>query len=187
MKRGALLSIESTIPPGTMTGLVIPAVRRTGVSNLERTIPGALPGGSCQDGCRAISGLRPDTRSYMRGRPMWLPISQPDRGGHYPQDLVNKRRSPRPRRMRTDAQIAFANEVALLCEGRSGRPEVRVSEHLPFRDMHIPGSGVGGWLAKGPLVTAECCEARTKRGHPAARRVNDHMPIHGRTGPEGFS
>src|SRR5207253_5073318 len=45
-----------------------------------------------------------------------------------------------------DVQIAFANEVALICEA-SGADVWRVRELVnktPNRNMHLPGAGVGG-------------------------------------------
>jgi UDP-N-acetyl-D-mannosaminuronic acid dehydrogenase len=45
-----------------------------------------------------------------------------------------------------DVQIAFANEVALICEAVGGDVwKVReLVNKTPYRNMHLPGAGVGG-------------------------------------------
>jgi UDP-N-acetyl-D-mannosaminuronic acid dehydrogenase len=90
-----------------------------------------------------------------------------------------------------DVNIAFANEVALACE-RMGVDvyEVRALINArPDRQMHLPGSGVGGhclpkdgWLLRYGLKTYGSGEG----GHggpplrliPLAREINDAMPLH---------
>jgi len=80
-----------------------------------------------------------------------------------------------------DVQIAFANEVGLICEklGLDAFEVRRLVNTCPFRDMHLPGAGVGGHcLPKDPwLLVYGGREAKPKL-IPAARRVNDGMPLH---------
>lgn len=81
-----------------------------------------------------------------------------------------------------DVQIAFANEMALLCEAY-GANVWTVREFInkvPFRTMHNPGAGVGGhcipkdsWL----LIAGAADEIKT-RLIPLARAINDFMPRH---------
>jgi UDP-N-acetyl-D-mannosaminuronic acid dehydrogenase len=85
-----------------------------------------------------------------------------------------------------DVNIAFANEVALIC-GSLGVNVYQVRELInarPDRDMHLPGAGVGGhclpkdtWLLHygartygNPNVSTELVSL--------ARRINDAMPLH---------
>lgn len=80
-----------------------------------------------------------------------------------------------------DVQIAFANEVALLCEelGADVFEVRRLVNRCPFRDMHIPGSGVGGYcLPKDPWLLLSSAKHSKKEVIPAARRVNEYMPLH---------
>jgi UDP-N-acetyl-D-mannosaminuronic acid dehydrogenase len=81
-----------------------------------------------------------------------------------------------------DVQIAFANEVALLCENVGADVwEVRqLVNKSPHRDMHLPGPGVGGHcIPKDPWLlihgTGDGFEARLI---PTARAINDSMPLH---------
>jgi UDP-N-acetyl-D-mannosaminuronic acid dehydrogenase len=56
-----------------------------------------------------------------------------------------------------DVQIAFANEIAMLCE-QLGADVWRVRELVnktPHRDIHFPGAGVGGHcIPKDPWLLA---------------------------------
>jgi UDP-N-acetyl-D-mannosaminuronic acid dehydrogenase len=82
-----------------------------------------------------------------------------------------------------DVQIAFANEVALICEV-VGADVWRVRELVnksPYRQMHLPGAGVGGHcIPKDPWLLAY--SARNAHGMvhliPQARAINDYMPLH---------
>jgi UDP-N-acetyl-D-mannosaminuronic acid dehydrogenase len=82
-----------------------------------------------------------------------------------------------------DVQIAFANEVALICE--ANQADVwRVRELVnksPYRQMHMPGAGVGGHcIPKDPWLLAYSVEGTNTplRLLQAARQVNDAMPTH---------
>ncbi len=82
-----------------------------------------------------------------------------------------------------DVQIAFANEVAMICE-QAGADVLRVRELVnksPSRQMHIPGAGVGGHcIPKDPWLLAYGVEGSDVplRLIPAARAINDQMPVH---------
>jgi UDP-N-acetyl-D-mannosaminuronic acid dehydrogenase len=82
-----------------------------------------------------------------------------------------------------DVQIAFANEVALICEALGAdvwkvRELVRKS---PGREMLLPGAGVGGHcIPKDPWLLASSVRDMDVpvRLIPAARAVNASMPGH---------
>jgi UDP-N-acetyl-D-mannosaminuronic acid dehydrogenase len=81
-----------------------------------------------------------------------------------------------------DVQIAFANEVALICEA-NGANVWRVRELVnksPQRQMHLPGAGVGGHcIPKDPWLLAYAADGKVPlQLIPAARAVNDGMPAH---------
>lgn len=82
-----------------------------------------------------------------------------------------------------DVQIAFANEVALIAEA-VGADVWRVRElvnKVPERHMHLPGAGVGGHcIPKDPWLLAWSVRDRGEalRLIPAARTINDAMPLH---------
>ncbi|MFW9913813.1 MAG: nucleotide sugar dehydrogenase, partial [Candidatus Thorarchaeota archaeon] len=85
-----------------------------------------------------------------------------------------------------DVNIAFANEMALVCEslGENIFEIIDLINVLPTRNIHIPGAGVGGhclpkdsWLLRHGLY-----EYGSWKVEPEfitlARRINDQMPIH---------
>jgi UDP-N-acetyl-D-mannosaminuronic acid dehydrogenase len=82
-----------------------------------------------------------------------------------------------------DVQIAFANEVALVAEAAGGDAwKVReLVNKSPMRQMHLPGAGVGGHcIPKDPwlLVHGAAEKGVTLRLIPAAREINNSMPLH---------
>jgi UDP-N-acetyl-D-mannosaminuronic acid dehydrogenase len=82
-----------------------------------------------------------------------------------------------------DVQIAFANEIALICE-MVGADVWQVRELVnksPGRNLHLPGAGVGGhciptdpWL----LVHSTTGKGAPPSLIPTARQLNDGMPLH---------
>jgi len=82
-----------------------------------------------------------------------------------------------------DVQIAFANEVALICEAVGGDVwKVReLVNKSPGRQMLLPGAGVGGHcIPKDPwlLIAPATNNGFEPRLIPTARAVNDSMPLH---------
>lgn len=185
MKPGALLSIESTIPPGTMQNLVIPTIKEArgfspGKDYLlvhcpERVMPGRLLRNIKE--YDRILGVY-DERSADVAEELYTRIVQ---GKIYRTSLINAEITKTAENAYRDVQIAFANEVALLCEELGADVfEVRkLVNTCPFRDMHIPGSGVGGYcLPKDPWLLLSAAKDARKEVIPAARRVNEYMPVH---------
>jgi UDP-N-acetyl-D-mannosaminuronic acid dehydrogenase len=81
-----------------------------------------------------------------------------------------------------DVQIAFANELALICE-QVGADVWQVRELVnksPGRNVLLPGAGVGGHcIPKDPwLLAYGARDAITAKLIPAAREINDYMPLH---------
>ncbi len=151
IKRGALLSIESTIPPGTMNGLVVRTMREEGglepgtdyllVHCPERVMPGRLLR-NIKEYDRILGAY--DEASEKKGTEFYKMIVY---GKVHSTSLINAEITKTAENAYRDVQIAFANEVALLCE-ELGADVFKVRELVntcPFRDMHIPGSGVGGY------------------------------------------
>lgn len=185
IKQGALLSIESTIPPGTMNGLVVRTIWEEGglepgtdyllVHCPERVMPGRLLQ-NIKEYDRILGAY--DEASEKKGTEFYKTIVH---GKMHPTSLINAEITKTAENAYRDVQIAFANEVALLCE-ELGADVFKVRELVntcPFRDMHIPGSGVGGYcLPKDPWLLLSSVKNAPKEVMPAARRVNDYMPKH---------
>jgi UDP-N-acetyl-D-mannosaminuronic acid dehydrogenase len=81
-----------------------------------------------------------------------------------------------------DVQIAFANEMALICEDLGADVwQVRdLVNKSPYRAMHLPGAGVGGHCIPKDswLLIAWGSDDLNAKLMPAARAVNDSMPQH---------
>jgi UDP-N-acetyl-D-mannosaminuronic acid dehydrogenase len=80
-----------------------------------------------------------------------------------------------------DVQIAFANEIAMLCDdlGLDVWQVRDLVNKVPLRQMHRPGGGVGGHcLPKDPWLLAAAATSAPLRVIRAARTVNDGMPVH---------
>lgn len=186
LRRGAVVAIESTLAPGTTKRVVRPALERatggkTGTAfHLahcpERVTPGRLLANletlnrvigaedrTAADACRQVY------RRVTRGR---IDITDPTTA-----EVVKTTENAY-----RDVQIAFANEVALASE-TLGVDVYRVRDlvnKVPFRQMHLPGAGVGGHcLPKdGLLLGFGAGSGKATRLIRLAREVNDAMPAH---------
>jgi len=185
MKKGALISIESTIPPGTMDNVVIPLIRELRefepgrdyllVHCPERVMPGRLLR-NIKEYDRIMGAF--DGSSAKTGAEYYKRIVD---GQIHTTSLINAEITKTAENAYRDVQIAFANEVALFCEEMGANVfEVRkLVNTCPFRDMHIPGSGVGGYcLPKDPWLLLSAAKNSKKEVIPAARKMNDYMPLH---------
>jgi UDP-N-acetyl-D-mannosaminuronic acid dehydrogenase len=185
MKKDVLVSIESTLPPGTMKSVVIPILEkesglRVGKDFLlchcpERVMPGKLLN-NMRKVERVLGGY--DSESIKRGAYFYSKIVQAE---IHPSDLMSAEISKTTENAYRDVQIAFANEVALLCEklGADAFEVRRLVNTCPSRDMHIPGSGVGGHcLPKDSWLLLSGVPDNTARVIPNAREVNESMPHH---------
>ena len=186
MKRGALIVVESTIAPGTINNLVLPLLeemsgRRANVDFLlgacpERVMPGRLLA-NLHGMSRVCGGSSPEAAAVMVE--LYRHFVQADLDTA---DVVTAELVKTTENTYRDVQIAFANEVALICEA-TGADVWRVRELVnksPYRQMHLPGAGVGGHcIPKDPWLLASAVEGKVPlQLIPAARAVNDRMPLH---------
>lgn len=184
IKPGATVSIESTIPPGTMIGTVIPILEKESGMRAgeefhvlhcpERVMPGRLLS-NLREYKRVLGGY--DEESIQKGLYYYSSYVEAD---ILPTDLICAEISKTGENAYRDVQIAFANEMALICE-KLGADVFKVRELInssPFRDMHIPGSGVGGYcLPKDSWLLVS--NARDEADLIVrARAVNEKMPHH---------
>ena len=190
MKPGVLIITESTVAPGTTENVVIPILeRRSGLVagadfsvaySYERVMPGRLieyiinlP--------RIIGGI--DKKSEERARQMYSRIVK---APLYTTDVLTAETSKVMENAYRDANIAFANEMALVCE-KLGINVFEVRELINSRSerhMHVPGAGVGGhclpkdtWLLRYGLKTYADPDSEV-RFVSLARSINDYMPAH---------
>jgi UDP-N-acetyl-D-mannosaminuronic acid dehydrogenase len=187
LKSGALVIVESTIAPGTMARVVKPLLEEASGQRVndgfylghcpERVMPGKLLA-NLRGVSRVCGGETPETAETMLALYRHIVAADLD-----PTDCVTAELVKTAENAYRDVNIAFANEVALICEAVGGDVwKVReLVNKSPGRAMLYPGAGVGGHcIPKDPWLLAY--EAR-QQGTPirliaASRRVNDAMPLH---------
>jgi UDP-N-acetyl-D-mannosaminuronic acid dehydrogenase len=183
---GALVIVESTIAPGTMDGVVRSLLEETSgkkanegfflVHCPERVMPGKLLANlsTCS---RVIGGSTPYAAELARELYAHLVEADLDLTDLLTAELVKATENTY-----RDVQIAFANEIALLCEN-VGADVYRVRELVnksPLRAMHLPGAGVGGHcIPKDPWLLVYGTRGQLQAQLiPTAREINDRMPLH---------
>lgn len=186
LQEGALVIVESTIAPGTMDRVVRPLLEEASGRQVnggfylgacpERVMPGRLLL-NLRTISRVCGGSTPETAQTMVA--LYRQIVQAELD---PADCLTAELVKTMENAYRDVQIAFANEMALLCE-ELGADVWRVRELVnksPHRTMHLPGAGVGGHcIPKDPwLLIANANSGFEARLTRAARMVNDHMPLH---------
>ncbi len=185
LSKGTLVVIESTVAPGTTQGLVqetLEAVSglKAGSDFFLAHCPERLQAGvllkAIREYDRVIGGI--DEESTRRALALYDGLGS---GTLHPTDALTAEIVKTAENAYRDVQIGFANEVALLSEAM-GADAFEVRELVntsPFRDMHVPGAGVGGHcIPKDPWLLVHGAGRRGARVIPAARAVNDGMPHH---------
>jgi len=187
MKDGALVIVESTIAPRTMHDLVLPLLEEKSGKKLnegfylgncpERVMPGKLLK-NLKTMSRVVGGMTPETSETMIA--LYQNIVEADLD---PADCITAELVKTVENAYRDVQIAFANEVALVAEAAGGDVwKVReLVNKSPQRQMHLPGAGVGGHcIPKDPWLLVHGAEEKGVRLRliPAAREINDSMPLH---------
>ena len=186
LSRDTLVIIESTIAPGTMEQVVKPLLEETSglrvnedfylVNCPERVMPGKLLTNirKCH---RVVGGMSPEAAELAVR--FYRHVVQADLD---PVDCLTAELVKTMENTYRDVQIAFANEMALLCEDLGADVwQVRtLVNKSPYRDMHLPGAGVGGHcLPKDPwLLISNAGNGFKSQLIPAARVINDGMPLH---------
>ncbi|HSW57467.1 MAG TPA: nucleotide sugar dehydrogenase [Dehalococcoidales bacterium] len=204
LRAGQIVIIESTVAPGTTEFLVKPILEQEsglkaglpagfGLSfSYERVMVGRLIH-NIREYPKIVGGI--DKESTRRAMEMYFTIVK---GGVHGTDIMTAEVAKTVENAYRDVQIAFANEVALLCESLgvdvydvrkfvNGLPDDSSVPHAnPVRNMHFPGAGVGGhclpkdtWL----LMHGYHQYAQSRNQYPSsiltnARYLNDWMPVH---------
>jgi UDP-N-acetyl-D-mannosaminuronic acid dehydrogenase len=181
-----MVIVESTVAPGTMDRLVCPLLeaegrRRAGedfylVHCPERVMPGRLLANLAHMS-RVVGGNTPEAARLAQA--LYTHIVDADL------DLVNCVTAELVKTAENayrDVQIAFANELALICE-RVGADVWQVRDLVnksPGRNVLLPGAGVGGHcIPKDPwLLAYGAGESMTAKLIQVAREINDFMPLH---------
>lgn len=187
MRRGALVIVESTIAPGTMRDVALPLLQQASGLTVnegfflghcpERVMPGRLLQ-NLRSVSRTVGGMTPETARAMVALYRQIVAADLD-----PTDCLTAELVKTVENAYRDVNIAFANEVALICEAIGGDVwKVRdLVNKSPGRNMLLPGAGVGGHcIPKDPWLLVHAARGKDVpvRLVPAARAVNDGMPHH---------
>lgn len=186
MKEGVLVIIESTISPGTTERIVIPTLEKASGKKAgigfrvghcpERVMPGRLLA-NLTTMSRVCGGNTPQAAEEMRE--LYRAIVT---GGDLDTaDCVTAELVKTAENSFRDVVIAFANELAMICE-KSGGDFLRVRQLVnksPGRVVPFAGAGVGGHcIPKDPWLLAAGARGEKTPVISAARSVNESMPIH---------
>lgn len=186
MKKGTLISIESTIAPMTMGTLLQPILEKESgmkagedfylIHCPERVMPGKLLY-NLEKLDRVIGGL--DDKSAELGKELYKRVCE---GTLHTTDMLTAEVVKTTENTYRDVEIAFANELALLCENIGVDVyEVRdLVNKSPGRNMLVPGAGVGGHcITKDSLLLVHGSSGRFEpKMIKLARQINDYMPVH---------
>ena len=200
MKNGAMIIIESTVAPGTTNYIVKPILEKSSrmkagkdfnlVYSYERVMVGRLLH-NLKYMPRIVGGLTP--KCAQRGVKFYKNINKAEL---FPTNCLTAEIAKVTENTYRDVNIAFANEVALICEslGVNVHEVRRFVNSLPndpsdpaknpYRMMHIPGAGAGGHcLPKDPWLLKYGLDAYgdfkfTPKILIESRKTNDSMPQH---------
>jgi UDP-N-acetyl-D-mannosaminuronic acid dehydrogenase len=191
MQKGTTVIVESTVAPGTTENIVLPILEQeSGMKggedfylafSYERVMPGKLleyiihmP--------RVVGGIEATSTEKTR----WLYSHIVEEEIHTASSCIAAELAKTIENSYRDVNIAFANEMALVCESMG----VNVFETIDLinarddRHMHLPGAGVGGhclpkdpWLLRYGIMKYGSF-FREPEFISLARRINDHMPVH---------
>ncbi|MFX1282127.1 MAG: nucleotide sugar dehydrogenase [Promethearchaeota archaeon] len=191
MGKGITVIVESTVAPGTTENIVRPILEQeSGMKagkdfylafSFERVMPGKLLD-YIINMPRVIGGI--DKTSAEKAH--WLYKHIVKKEISTTSSCVAAELAKTIENSYRDVNIAFANEMALVCESMG----VNIFEIIKLintrhdRHMHLPGAGVGGHcLPKDPwLLRYGVMKYGTYFREPEfislGRRINDHMPVH---------
>jgi UDP-N-acetyl-D-mannosaminuronic acid dehydrogenase len=184
--KGKLIVIESTLPPSTMEGVLLPLLESTGriggmdfglAYSPERAIPTRTLE-EIQTNSRNVGGL--DETSACLAAELYRQITS---GEVFTADLTTVEVVKLIENTYRDVNIALANEIALLCEklGVDALEAIQMANCHPRVQIHYPGPGVGGHcIPKDPYFLLQRGE-ELGRDLPlirTARKINEEMPHH---------
>ncbi|UCD92831.1 MAG: nucleotide sugar dehydrogenase [Methanobacteriota archaeon] len=186
LKKGTLVVIESTIAPRTTTDIVQPILEhKSGLKGgedfylvhcPERVAVGVLLK-NLKELDRIIGGI--NEASAKKAKELYKNIVK---GKLYLTDSITAEAVKTAENTYRDTQIAFANELAYLCEelGIDVFEVQKLVNTSPGRQMLLPGAGVGGHcLPKDPwLLLYGSGKTFQPKLIPTSRHINDSMPHH---------
>lgn len=184
IKRNSLVIIESTVAPMTTRDIIIPALEKYSKLKVnsefyvavcpERIRPNHVIK-QLTTFSRVIGGSSPTAAQVAK-----LLYSKITSGNLDLTDTVTAETVKTVENASRDVQIAFANEMALLCE-RLGVNVWDLREFVnkdPFKNMLKPGAGVGGHCLPEDPWLLNASTGNISEFIPTSRKINDNMPRH---------
>jgi nucleotide sugar dehydrogenase len=184
LRRGALVSVETTLPVGTTRRRLAPALEAASglraehdfhlVHSPERVYSGRVLG-DLDAYPKLVGGLseRGEALAVHRYR-AFLSAEVRGLGGAEAAELTKLAETTY-----RDLNIAFANELAMYCEriGIDCRRVIEAANSQPYSHIHSPGIAVGGHCI--PVYPRLYLDGDPGARLPAvARQVNEAMPAH---------
>jgi len=179
-----LIIVESTLPPGAMKKYIIPLTeslskKKAGSDFLVSFCPERIsPGNALQEFNEndRIIGAN-DDRSFWSTLALFRNLTK---GKIHRTDTTTAEISKLAENSYRDINIAFANELAIICEQSDSdvKDVIRLANTHPRVNIHKPGPGVGGpCLPKDPylLIMGKNFDNSIIK---TARSINDSMPSH---------
>jgi len=181
LRKGNLVILESTVPPGTTEGILKPILEKSG-SKIgdglyltycpERVLPGNVLKELVEND-RIIGGIDPESAELARE--VYGSFVE---GEIYLTDTTTAEMAKLVENSFRDVNIAFANELSRICDklGLDVWRVIELADKHPRVSVLEPGPGVGGHcVAVDPFFIVEKApdEAKLIR---TARCVNDSMP-----------
>lgn len=184
MKRGVLIIVSSTIPPGTMAEKIEPKIENLSGLKAETDfylvyVPERIsPGNALKEfveSPRLVGGI--GSNSTKVAVELFRTVCKTVIETDAPTAEVAKLAENTYR----DVNIAFANQLALICEqhGVDAEEVIRLANTHPRVNIHTPGPGVGGpCLPKDPYLLIHQSKSINHDIIRTARQINDYMPKH---------
>lgn len=181
LKKGDLVILESTVPPGTTAGLLAKVIAKSGLKVgedihvafcPERVLPGRILIELVSND-RVVGGINP--ASAEKAREIYSSFVE---GNIFLTDATTAEMSKLVENSYRDVNIAFANELRKICDfmGIDVWEVISLANRHPRVNILNPGPGVGGHcIAVDPWFIVQINPALTPL-ITAARNVNDSMP-----------
>jgi UDP-N-acetyl-D-mannosaminuronic acid dehydrogenase len=182
---GKLIIFESTLPPSTTKTIITPLLEKK--SGLicgrdfwialcpERIMPGKAID-EFENNPRIVGGF--DDKSTKIAAEFLKTFTK---GNNILTDATTAEVAKLAENTYRDVNIAFANQLALICEkiGADVMKTIELANTHPRVHIHLPGPGVGGsCLPKDPYLLLSSTEPVKYNVIKTARQINDYMPHH---------
>lgn len=183
IKKGDIIILESTSPPGTVEKLMLPILEKSGLNiyedlyvahSPERVIPGKILFELVENN-RIVGGI--NEKSAEKVKKLYESFVK---GEIFITDATTAEMCKLMENTFRDVNIALANELAKICEEMNinAWDVIKFSNKHPRVNLHQPGPGVGGHcLAVDPWFIVEKYPELAKIIN-LSRVTNDSMPEH---------